>query len=43
MMKIEEELHNEEIALRLGVGVKAVEKSLTSAKKRLRSRLQAKS
>ncbi len=43
MMKIEEELHNEEIALRLGVGVKAVEKSLTSAKKRLRSRLQNKS
>lgn len=43
MMKIEEELHNEEIALRLGVGVKAVEKSLTSAKKRLRSRLQTKS
>jgi RNA polymerase sigma factor (sigma-70 family) len=43
MMKIEEELHNEEIALRLGVSVKAVEKSLTSAKKRLRSRLQAKS
>lgn len=43
MMKIDEELHNEEIALRLGVGVKAVEKSLTSGKKRLRSRLQIKS
>jgi RNA polymerase sigma factor (sigma-70 family) len=43
MLKIEEELHNEEISLRLGVGIKAVEKSLTSAKKRLRRRLQKKS
>lgn len=43
MMKIEEELHNEEISSRLGVGVKMVEKSLTSAKKRLRKRLQLKS
>lgn len=43
MMKIEEELHNEEISLRLGVGIKMVEKSLTSAKKRLRKRLQLKS
>lgn len=43
MMKIEEELHNEEISLRLGVGIKMVEKSLTSAKKRLRKLLQLKS
>ncbi|MFZ6014696.1 MAG: RNA polymerase sigma factor [Bacteroidota bacterium] len=43
MMKIEEELHNEEIASRLGVGIKMVEKSLTSAKKRLREHLQLKS
>jgi RNA polymerase sigma-70 factor (ECF subfamily) len=42
MMKINEELHNDEISLRLGVGVKAVEKSLTSAKKRLRRHLQTK-
>lgn len=39
MMKIEEELGNDEISSRLGVGVKAVERSLTSAKKRLRERL----
>ncbi len=43
MMKIEEELDNEEISVRLGVGIKAVERSLTSAKKRLRRRLQVKS
>jgi RNA polymerase sigma factor (sigma-70 family) len=43
MMKIEDELDNDEISVRLGVGVKAVERSLTSAKKRLRRRLQAKS
>lgn len=43
MMKIEEELHNEEISSRLGVGIKMVEKSLTSAKKRLRKHLQLKS
>lgn len=43
MMKIEDELDNDEISIRLGVGVKAVERSLTSAKKRLRRRLQAKS
>lgn len=40
LMKINEELSNEEISARLGVGVKAVERSLTSAKKRLRRRLQ---
>lgn len=40
MMKINEELHNEEISSRLGVGVKAVEKSLTSAKKRLHRQLR---
>lgn len=42
MMKIEEELGNEEISSRLGVGIKAVERSLTSAKKRLRKHLQMK-
>lgn len=43
MMKIDEELHNEEISSRLGVGIKMVEKSLTSAKKRLRKHLQVQS
>jgi len=43
MMKIRDELRNEEIALRLGVGVKAVERSLISAKKRLRDRLLSRS
>jgi len=35
-MRIDEDLSNGEIAARLGVGVKAVERSLASAKKRLR-------
>ncbi|MBX2956202.1 MAG: sigma-70 family RNA polymerase sigma factor [Cyclobacteriaceae bacterium] len=40
MMKIDEELSNEQISARLDVGIKAVERSLTSAKKRLRRHLQ---
>lgn len=42
LMKIEEELNNMEIASRLKVSVKAVERSLTSAKKRLRRHLNLK-
>ncbi|MBX2968318.1 MAG: sigma-70 family RNA polymerase sigma factor [Cyclobacteriaceae bacterium] len=42
MLKINEELTNDQISARLGVGVKAVERSLTSAKKRLRRHLQLK-
>lgn len=40
ILKIDEALSNEEIAVRLDVGVKAVERSLASAKKRLRKCLQ---
>lgn len=39
ILKLEEDLSNAEISERLGVGVKAVERSLTSAKKRLRKEL----
>lgn len=41
MMKIDEELDDEQISNRLNVTVKAVQRSLTSAKKRLRTHLQA--
>ena len=41
MMKIESDSSNEEIASRLNVGIKAVERSLTSGKKRLRKYLQS--
>ncbi len=34
-LKLDEELSNQEISVRLGVGIKAVERSLTSARKRL--------
>lgn len=34
-LKLDEELSNQEISARLGVGIKAVERSLTSARKRL--------
>ena len=39
-LKLDEELSNLEISSRLGVGIKAVERSLTSAKKRLRRQLE---
>ncbi len=39
-LKMDEELTNPEISARLGVGIKAVERSLTSARKRLRRELQ---
>lgn len=41
-LKLDEELTNREISVRLGVGIKAVERSLTSARKRLRRELQLK-
>lgn len=39
-MKIQEELSNDEISSRLGVGIKAVERSVTSARKRLKKYLR---
>lgn len=42
-LKLDEELSNPEISARLGVGIKAVERSLTSARKRLRNELEARS
>ncbi len=39
-MKIQKALSNDEIAARLEVGIKAVERSLTSARKRLRKQLK---
>ncbi len=38
-LKLDEELTNPQISARLGVGIKAVERSLTSARKRLRKEL----
>ncbi len=40
-LKLDEDLSNPEISARLGVGIKAVERSLTSARKRLRNALEA--